>query len=224
MRLKLNEIYLSVNDGVLRDPKLVVFVSALKQSGLRVEALMGEAAWYRPEAHPAMLSMVDDVVTFNAAHPQSKFAAIHLDIEPHQLPENRGKHAFLPALAAAVMRVQLRAAEAGLETSVDLPRFALDEQGPLFVRTEARPFVMLYQLREKTPGWLTKQSRAVLERTYAQTNDGIKSRAVIGLRVQDYPDDLETMFETLDHSPISASRYGGWAVHDEAKVRAHLSK
>jgi hypothetical protein len=223
-RAGLNEVYLSVNNGALDDPRMPELVGALRGAGIRVEALMGDAVWYQAEHRAPMLALIEAVAAYDARNPGARIAGIHLDIEPHQLPDNRGKHGFLPALAETVAEATELARRHGLSTSVDLPRFALDEEGPRFARTGARPFIMLYQLREKTPAWLVRQSGSVLDHTYAGLGAELASRTVVGLRVEDYPADLETMLEALGDAHRSRPRYGGWAVHDEAKYRARFAR
>ncbi|MBX3220583.1 MAG: hypothetical protein KF795_08700 [Labilithrix sp.] len=217
----LTEVYLSVNESVLAAPGLPALVAALTARGVRVEALSGNASWYTPEKLPAVLGWIDAVAAFNAKHP-AKFAGVHLDIEPHQLPENRNDHAFLPALAATLGAARQHAAAAGLTTSADLPRFALDEQhGPLFAAAVQRPFVMLYELRDTSPEALVARSRQVIEKTYAGASPALAGRLVVGLRVEDYPSTLETMLATLDRAHAATEpRFGGWAIHDEMRYRA----
>lgn len=219
----LTEVYLSVNGGVLDDARLVTLVSALVEAGVRVEALAGEAQWYEPEKRAEVIALVDSVGAFNTRNAQTKarFAAVHLDIEPHQLPENRGKHPFLPALAATIAAARDRALTYGMSTSADLPRFAFDEEGALFANAAQRPFVMLYQLRERSPEWLVKQSGSVLRHAYESIPAESAGRLVIGLRVEDYPTNIDAMAGSLDTAyEAKDPRFGGWAIHDEAKYRA----
>ncbi len=216
---KLDEVYLSINDGVLDDPRLAKLVAALVSQGVRVEGLCGDATWYRPEKRDAVFAVVDAVARFDGAHPEAKIAALHFDIEPHQLPENRGDHPWLPALADTLRAARDRAATHGLGTSADLPRFAFDEKGALFAEAVDRPFVMLYQLREKTPAWLARASGMTLDHAYAGVPAGARGRMVVGLRVEDYPD-LDPMLASMDEAHGNRARYGGWAIHDEARWRA----
>ena len=215
----LNELYLSVNDGVLEDPRLPRLMETLGHAGLRVEALMGEATWYEPGQRSAMLAHIDEVAAFNEQHAPG-FAAVHLDVEPHQLPQNQGDHAFLPLLADALGEAAAHARHFCMSTSADLPRFALDEAGPSFAQAVPRVFVMLYQLRSKSSGWLTLASDSVLDQTYAGLGAQQRGRLVVSLRVEDYVDTLGTMVSTLDDAHGDSSRYGGWAIHDEAHFRA----
>lgn len=220
-RTNVNEVYLSVGNGALRHPRFGALVKALYDAGIRVEALMGEAHWYRPDARHEMLAVIDEVAVTNAQI-GGKIAGIHLDIEPHQLPENRASHAFLPDLAETLRIARDAAASAGLSTSADLPRFALDEAPALFASASQRLFVMLYQLRDASPAWLARQSGAVLSSTYASTTPSLKGRLVVALRVEDYAGGTRAMAEGLKDVHAGNSRYGGWAIHDEAKLRAAL--
>jgi hypothetical protein len=219
---RLNEVYLSVGNGAMRHPRFPELVKTLYDAGIRVEALMGEAAWYQAEHRHEMLAVVDEVIALNARH-GGKIAAIHLDIEPHQIPANRGDHSWLPALAEALQMVKAKAASAGMSTSADLPRFALDEQGPLFARAVQRPFVMLYQLRERSADWLALQSAAVIEDTYLGMHPELHGRLVVALRVEDYGRDTTPMAYGLEDAHGGNQRYGGFAIHDEAKLRAARS-
>ena len=216
---RLNEVYISVHNGVLKNPKMAELVKTLYDAGIRVEALMGDKAWYQPEHRHEMTSLIEDVIEFNAAH-GGHIAAIHLDIEPHQFPENRGQHAWLPQLAETIQLARAQASSAGMSTSADLPRFAFDEQGPMFARAAQRPFVMLYQLRERSADWLSLQSAAVLEDTYIGAQPELRGRLVVSLRVEDYGRDTAPMAYTMDRAHGGNGRYGGFAIHDEARLRA----
>ena len=212
-----------MNHGVLDDPRLPKLMEALRGRGVRIEALAGDATWGRTEQLPVVFALIDAITAYNAKH-ATRFAAVHLDIEPHQLTENRSDRAFVPELAAVLRRARERAADAGLSTSADLPRFALDEHGPLFADAVQRPFVMLYQLRERSPEWLVRQSDRVLENTYHGVDPALHGRLVVGLRMEDYPDTMDEMLSALDSAfHGQAVRFGGWAVHDEAKYRARLT-
>lgn len=226
----LDEVYLSVNDGVLDatddaggspGAALSRMLVALQAAGVRVEALAGRATWYQPSARAELLGLVDAVAAFNARSP-GRFAAVHLDIEPHQLPENQTDHGFLPALAEAIGAARDRAREHRMSLSADLPRFAYEEAGPLFAAAAPRTFVMLYQLREKTTPWLLERSEGVLDAAF---RGGPSGRVVVGLRMEDYPDDIEQRVSALDAAYAGRDeRYGGWAIHDEAKYRARPSR
>ncbi len=128
--------------------------------------------------------------------------------------------------AAAIITkkaAKAKAASAGMSTSADLPRFALDEHGPLFARAVQRPFVMLYQLRERSADWLALQSAAVIEDTYLGMHPELRGRLVVALRVEDYGRDTTPMAYGLEDAHGGNRRYGGFAIHDEAKLRAARS-
>ena len=219
-----NEVYLSVG-SVLADPRLPELVGALNRAGIRVEALLGDATWYQVEHRAEMLGAVDAVATYNASAPETaRFAAIHFDVEPHQLPENKVNHAFLPALVDTLRAGRDRAAPRGLDTSADLPRFALQENGAAFAAAVPRIFVMLYELRDRSPAGLTDASAGVFEATYGGASAQTAGRMVVGLSVDDYPGTLDGMLGTLDKAHADRPRYAGWAIHDEARYRANLAR
>jgi hypothetical protein len=220
-RAGLNEVYLSVNPDVMDDARLPALMVALRAANLRIEALMGDAVWYRPESRALMFASIEAVAAYNRKNPTASFAGIHLDVEPHQLPENKGNHRFVPVLAEALGEASALATKNDLTSSADLPRFALDENGPAFARAVGRPFVMLYELRDRSAEGLSKTSGSVVDHTYAGVGSAA-SRMVIGVSVDDYPGDLEAMLRELDGTKAGnhAARYGGWAIHDEARYRA----
>lgn len=218
-RANLNELYLSVNEAILGDPRLPSLMGALESAGVRVEALMGEAEWYQHDRRAPMLALIDSVAAYGEKHTAARFRGIHLDIEPHQLPANKGNHGFLPALAETLGEAARAASKRSLTASADLPRFALDDEGPAFARSGVRIFVMLYELRDRSSERLVSTSGSVLGHTYAGVGGEVQSGAVIGLSVDDYPTDLEVMLAALDRSRPGGARYAGWAIHDEAKYR-----
>jgi hypothetical protein len=219
-RAHLNELYLSVSAGLLDDVHLGELVTALREAGVRVEALMGEAAWYQPEKRAPMLALIDAVASYNDTHPRGRFSGVHLDIEPHQLAENRGARHFLPALVETLKAASELARRKQLTTSADLPRFAFEESGAALAGAVDRPFVMLYELHDKSSQRLVAASAAVIEHTYRGLAPDVASRLVVGLSVDDYPAELEARLAGLDAAHGKLVRYGGWAIHDEAKYRA----
>lgn len=217
-----NEAYLSIG-SVVEHPRLPEMVTALNEAGIRVEALTGDAAWYLPERRASMLSALESVAAYNARVPaKARFAAVHLDIEPHQLPQNKGNHGFLPALAETLDAARQRASARGLDTSADLPRFALEENGAAFARAVPRIFVMLYELRDRSPTALADASGRVLDTTYLGLPASTKGRMVIGVSVDDYNLELESILGAVETAQPGRPRYAGWAIHDEARYRARF--
>lgn len=221
------EVYLSIG-SVIEDARLPAMVAALHDAGIRVEALTGEANWYQAEHRDAMLAVIDSVAAYNAKVAASaRFQGMHLDIEPHQLAENKANHAFLPALAETLDQARQRAATQNLDTAADLPRFALQENGAAFARAVPRIVVMLYELRDKSVTALAEASGKIVDDTYAAETAANTGRMVIGLSVDDYSVDLETMLgavESANTTDARRSRYGGWAIHDEARYRARFQR
>ena len=82
---------------------------------------------------------------------------------------------------------------------------------------------MLYQLRDASSEWLVAASANVVTHAYAGVEPALASRIVVALRVEDYDAELEVRLRALDQAHGEGPRYGGWAVHDEAKLRARAS-
>lgn len=229
-----NEVYLSVPHEVLVDPRLSSLVARLASSAVRVEALIGDASWYRSEQAAAMVALIDDVLAFDARSAHG-FAAIHLDVEPHTLPENRDADvmSYLPAYLAAMHLARETAARGALTIGADIPRKFL--QAPTATRlaleqTVPRLFVMLYPLRHHLdPGdipanELAAASRASLRAAYddlgasppASSSSG---QMIIGIGGSDYRGRLGEMRAAVERANASNPRYGGWAIHDFTEMR-----
>lgn len=222
--LGITEVYLGVTERVLADARLPDLMSALAHQGIRVEALMGDAVWYRPESRPSMIALIERVAAYNARFPSARFEGLHLDVEPHQIPENKASRGWVPALVETLREADTAGARHGLEVSADLPRFIL--QGPHrkeIARAVARVFVMLYELRDRSEGALAEASQRVLRDVF-DANPAERGRIVVGLQATDYPSDLAQMLRVVDGANGPSAHYGGWAVHDESSFRSLRSR
>src|SRR5262245_17073157 len=100
-------------------------VAAAHRQGMKVAALDGDPHYVLPAQHEIVLSIVDAVVAYNAsARPSERFDGIHLDIEPHVLPEWKDRTrreqlltAYLDVTATAVARARV----GGVPYAVDVP-------------------------------------------------------------------------------------------------------
>ncbi|MDF2662330.1 MAG: amidase [Paenibacillus sp.] len=64
------------------------FLAEASQRGIEVHALDGAPDWVLPRSSAKLYQFIDWVKTFNArALPAEQFRGIHLDVEPHVLPE-----------------------------------------------------------------------------------------------------------------------------------------
>lgn len=68
--------------------QMKALLRAATAAGIRVHVLSGDPAHTLRKNHPKVLRRVEALVAFNAgAGPAARFAGLHLDIEPHALPE-----------------------------------------------------------------------------------------------------------------------------------------
>jgi outer membrane protein TolC len=220
----LTEVYLSVPEEVLADERLAQLVSTLRGAGLRVEALIGDATWYLPHLRAPLLKRIDDVAQYNASHPEARFTGIHLDVEPHQLPENKGRPdlPYLPELVDMLAEGRDAAVRAGLTLAADVPRKLLHASAAdarALVRACPRLVFMMYELKDR-PGAnasaLVETSRKALEWC-----DGAGAcEVVVGVRWSDYGDRTPEMLARLESALAPVRGFAGWAVHDYASARA----
>lgn len=205
---RLTEVYLSTSRAVLAHPRLEALLSALHQDGIRVEALLGEPTWYLEERRAEPLRRIAELVRWNQQHPTARFDGIHLDIEPHQLPDNKGPDnlAFLPGLIATLQEAQRAAQAAGLTLAADLPRKILraePTQGAALASACQRLFLMLYEMPRAA-------DIAAAARLALRWGAGV----VIGLRPRDHEGRLDELLVALQTSLAQERGYLGWALHD----------
>ncbi len=225
------ELYVSTPPPVLQDPRFAPFLGALVRQGLRIEALFGEATWYRPDERDRLLGRIGDVARFNAAHAEARFAAVHLDIEPHQLPENKGPDnlTFLPDFTRAIASARDEAARAGMSLSVDIPRKLFRADAPsraaLFVAAP-RFFLMLYEIHDPSradPAAMLTEVNAAVDQQLRLANEGLEPGAVghiaVALRTEDYGTTTATVAQGMDSAHRGQAGFSGWAVHDYGGLR-----
>jgi hypothetical protein len=216
------EVYLAVTAGLLGDPRLPPLVLSLRRAGLRVEALLGEASWYDISGRPRMLRMLDAVAAYDdRVSTASRFQAVHLDIEPHQLPENKGRREWLPTLAETLQIARERTVRSDLSLSADVPRFAItdasEETRAAFAAAVPRLFLMLYELRDRRPEAEVNAAAETAQRAYAHA----AGTMVIGVSVEDFAE-LGPVLGALDAARPGGLHYGGWAIHDERRLAERL--
>ena len=123
---RLNSIYVE-SESYLRSnaAALGAFTGEATSHGLAVEWLLGYAPWALTPNHADLLGLIDRAVTQTLALPPgSRPTAVHLDVEPHTLPEwqtdpQGTAQQYLALLDAA--RSRLAASGAGLALVVDMP-------------------------------------------------------------------------------------------------------
>jgi hypothetical protein len=219
---RVTEVYLAVDSKVLGDARLQVLVAKLRSGNVRVVALMGDAVWYKPEKRSSMFAMIDGVGSYNGRAPaNAQFQGVQFDIEPHQLPENKGVRTYLPALAETLSAGRQRAAGFGLEASACLPRFVIDDAPQLhhaFATAVPRIFLMLYELSDKGTSTLVRIAGDTATSQYKGEPTG---NMVVGVSVDDYAD-VQANLRAIEAAKPGGAYYGGWAIHDEARYKVRL--
>ena len=124
----INEVYVSVATdrtfAISNQQQTARLIALLHRSNIRVEALLSSVDADEPGKHrDKLLGRVRGVVEFNRQHPKERFDAVHLDVEPHQRPENKGPGnlRFLPDLVNTYRAVVALTRPAGMAVDVDIP-------------------------------------------------------------------------------------------------------
>jgi hypothetical protein len=202
-------------------------MALLHRANIRVEALLSSVDADEPGRHrDKLVGRVRGIVQFNRRHPRERFDGIHLDVEPHQRPENKGPGnlRFLPDLVSTYGAVRGLAGSAGMTVNADIPsKYLKGEIGERRMLLSAVPrlTLMLYELSspedgESTAqkiGKLQKEARKFLDMAYRGLGHTDLARMSIALRTPDYGGLLPAMFKALDETFRGNPRYLGWARH-----------
>jgi outer membrane protein TolC len=224
-RLGIGEVYLSTPEGVLDDERLSPVVAALGAAGIRVEALVGNADWFRTERHGEVRRRVEEIASYNALHPTARFAAVHLDVEPHQLAEiKRGEPlGYLPEFTE-MLRVARDASErGGMSLSVDVPRKLL-QASPAEARrlAERCPRVSFMLYVGAPPDGDRAAKLLAWSREAVDWCDAAGCEAVIGARWSDHGEQTPALLRSVEEALTDHPGFGGWAIHDYAGARHAL--
>ena len=231
----IDEVYASVAAEPRASPawapsderRMVHLMALLHRANIRVEALLSSVDADEPGKHrDALLGRVQGIVQFNRLHPRERFDGIHLDVEPHQRPENKGPDnlRFLPDLVSTYRAVRVLAGSAGMTVNADIPnKYLKGEIGGRRMLLSAVPrlTLMLYELSSPEDGESTlqkaeklrKAAQEFLEMAYRGLDNTDLARMSIALRTPDYGDLLQGMFKMLDETLRGNPHYLGWAWH-----------
>jgi hypothetical protein len=222
----------------------------LHAAGFRVEALLGSAflhteRYVLPESRPEMLDMFRHVLEFNAASTtrESRFDAIHFDIEPYQLPQwDEDPDALLIDyldLGRAVIELR-RASGQDLPIGPDIPfwldTLVLEWEG--HTRSVAEhvirlfDFVTLMDYRNFAKGSDGIIAHAAVELDIAarsgrkvvigvETGDGELPKVSFGNR---RPADLEQALAQTEAAFHDNAAFAGFAIHHYTAWKAWLRK
>jgi|GEM_PF-6331950 len=176
--------------------KLTALLAKTRAAKMKVHALAGSNELIRPENHGRFAAMAEQARSLG-------FDGVHLDVEPHTLPQWREKKDELLAGFISMLRAAREAASAArLELGVSIPVFfpedALREMAPLADRI----CVMAYEMTD-----IEKLTRKV-----RQEIDAFGPKTVIAVRTKDFPTRL-AMEEFIDKI-VEATGVSRIAVHD----------
>jgi hypothetical protein len=225
----INEVYLSIpsREWAALEGRLPTIIHRMHAGGIRVEALLDSVDADLPgPPREKVLSLVREIVRFNADHPADRFDGIHLDIEPHQRAENKGPGNLkcLPGFVETLRAVRALAEAADMTTNADIPNKFLkgdSDQRKLLLTSVPRLTLMLYELSGPKDGKTTAQkveklrklSDHYLELAYAGLSEPDLAKMAIALRTPDYLELLPEMLHTLDPAHRDDPHYLGWARH-----------
>jgi hypothetical protein len=223
-RLEVTEVYLSLPGDILRDPRLLPFLRALRASGIRIEALLGDATWYLPEKQAQLLSRIGEVTAFNTGHPKARFDGIHLDIEPHQLASNKGRsaHTYLPLLARNLEAAVSAAGLAGLGVTADVPRkfFRGGEEDWTALRLACPTLALMLYDGEKGGTGVTIAERVTgVRRDFLEAAGTGSGALLVGLRCVDQPDQVADLLSAVEAALSGHGGFAGVAIHDYRTCR-----
>ena len=141
-RFRVTTIYMQIpacldnqsESGVLdeMDIQLAKLISRISRLGITVHGLDGDKSYALPENHTVIQKRIQSVINYNQqVKPEERFSGIHLDIEPHLLPEFRtGKgELILTNFLQGLQKCGDMTKRAGLRIGADIPFWydAVDE-------------------------------------------------------------------------------------------------
>lgn len=126
-------VYLCLNRALIAPGerftlKLRQFLAEAHRQGLTVHALLDETTWLLPDRREDLLTYLRWLRDFQAkGEADARFAAVHLDLEIHQLPQWQEKKATYSRYLLDVLKL-VKSQGAGLPVWLDLPVW-LPEEG-----------------------------------------------------------------------------------------------
>ncbi len=225
----INEVYVSVSErsAAAEESRLTRLIALLHGSNIRVEALISSADADEAGKHrDTLLDHVHEIVEFNRRHPTERYDGIHLDVEPQQRPENKGRHnlRFLPGLVNTFRAVGALAEPAGMTVNADIQNKLLQGdpgERRMLLTSVPRLTLMMYELSSPGDGEsiqqkaerVQKTSQSFLNMAYDGLDERNLAKMAIALRTPDYGELLPRMLKKLDDTNRANPHYLGWARH-----------
>ncbi|MBI5142430.1 MAG: hypothetical protein HZA20_09630 [Nitrospirae bacterium] len=176
--------------------RLSALLAKARESGMKTDALAGSNELVRPANHAKLAQIAEQAHSLG-------FDGVHLDVEPHTLPEWREKKDELLAAFIAMLKAAREATSAAkLELGVSIPVFFPEETLRQIASLADRIYVMAYEITD-----IEKLKRKVREEI-----DAFGPKTVIAIRTKDFANRLE--MEEFIGKVIDATGVSRVAVHD----------
>ncbi len=232
-----NLIYLHIEQAEVTHQEYRSFIREARASGIRVDALGGDPAWSLVSNRDSITRFVEWVKTYNQSVSQEeRFTGIHVDIEPHVLPEWKKRREKIKNQWVKNMEYLIRESrkEVALQVSADIPFWMNEYQHADKSESVSKWLVshldhvtlMAYRDEVEGPNGVLEIVTPILNEAHAY-----ERKVVVGLNVlksregenttfheeglEDLEQQLEILEESLDHFPA----YGGYAIHDYERWR-----
>lgn len=228
----INRMYLHIEPNNVPRRAYRSFVREARAAGIDVDALAGEPEWSLVEKREGLEECLQWVTRYNRSVPEEeRFTGIHLDVEPHVLPDWRDNKEEIMKQWAENMRYVIREArkEKTLEVSADIPfwltQFPLDG-GNVDISTwliDQLDHVTLMAYRDKVEG---PNGVADIVSRLLQGASHHREKVVVGLNLlpskegdattfheegmEALDDQLDILQEVMEEFPP----YAGYAIHD----------
>lgn len=214
-KTKLTAIYFSLNESMTKpelSEKLRTVIAAFHRRSIRVSALIGDPNWVLPHKRAKLRNRLNYLSQYNReAAPESRFDAVHLDIEPHAAPGWREQSAeMVGRLAETVAEVrQILTRENHIKIEIDLPLVYLEiskESLQEIIDNVDMVTLMVYGRGSAEEIWADAQSNLSF----------INKPTVVAIRAKDFESQAYLYRESLKLSELSKSSQNciGIAVHD----------
>lgn len=178
--------------------KLDHFIELAKLSGINVELMVSENSWVSPEKWPTVQGEITALCAFGQT--------IHLDIEPHTLPDYQDKRQQYDAWFLDLIRkIRAITTEHGVGLSVSLPVLHSAE----FVETIAQLVDHIYAMAYG----VTDQEK--LHRKLTPFANIDQDKLVLGLRPADFGSELRQ--EEFIDATVEQTKLSSFALHDLAQ-------
>lgn len=236
--LQISGIYLGLNARETtslwgeRAERLREFLVECHERGIRVECLLAENSWALPEGRAGFEQMLQALLRFQQGAPRgARYDAIHLDIEPHSLPEwGQGPQAQAE-LARGYLAVLDASRVTGLPVHADLPswyeRIPVDSSNLLRAVLERVDGIVvmnyrseMLRFREEAQAELTEASRMGKSVRLGASVESILPDSQAFRSWQS----MSGMFDALSSELRSFEGFRGFAVQSYVELRKLLSQ